>query len=122
MSKFKDWIKLRNELERAKSFQSNESKTNSQDNMYYKPIPSANTQTIRYCGQAYAGANNYHECDESFAPYIGKAIKKLHRELISTAIELMQKDVDALSEKAKDEVEQLAIECGLINKKGINHE
>ena len=116
MSEFKNWTLKKDQLKKAQEWQANKSKVDSQDGSLYVPSITVGIQTIQYCGQAYAGANNYHACDESLVPYLRDAVKKHHSELVATAITLMQKDADELALKAKDEVKQLAIECGLLTK------
>jgi len=59
---------------------------------------------FQYCGQAYAGANNYHKAPDAFLPYLQVALEQKGVEIIDLALELMKVDVNHLAVESEGEV------------------
>ena len=105
MSKFAQWSDKSNKLQSAISWAGNKSKIDSQDNSHYSlVVRQPHREMLQYCGQAYAGANNYHAMPEALLPYLEKALKQQGKELIELAISLMADDVNRLAVDSEAEV------------------
>ena len=105
MSKFTQWSDKSNKLKSAISWAENKNKIDSQDNSHYSlVVRQPHREMLQYCGQAYAGASNYHVMPESLLPYLEKALKKQGEELIELAVSLMTDDVNKLAVDSEDEV------------------
>lgn len=114
MSKFAQWSVKSNDLKKSKEWANNKYKTDSQDGKFYQlKVNQPSHEFFKYCGQAYAGANNYHSAPRELMPYLQRAIKNNGSKLIDEAIRLMSIDNDALAIESESEVNAM---LELINK------
>lgn len=91
MEKYNQYKNLAEKLKEAKNWINNKNKIDSQS---HTPYSLHNISfSAEYCGQAYAGANNYHDSPKEFNNYMSKVIKMNFSELADKAILLMDKDV-----------------------------
>lgn len=108
MSKFAQWSDKSNKLQSAINWAKNKDKIDSQDNKPYSlVVRQPHREMLQYCGQSYAGANNYHAMPESLLPYLEKALKQQGKELIAAAVSLMADDVNQLAIDSEDEVNSM---------------
>jgi len=91
MEKYKQYKTLADKLKESKDWINNKNKSDSQS---HTPYSLCNVSfSADYCGQAYAGANNYHSSPKEFNAYMSKAIKRNFSQLTQEAISLMEEDV-----------------------------
>lgn len=108
MSKFAQWTDKSNKLQSAISWAGNKNKPDSQDGSNYSlVVRQPHREMFQYCGQAYAGASNYHAMPESLLPYLAEALKQNGSELIALAIRMMAEDVSQLAIDSEDEVNDM---------------
>lgn len=107
MSKFSDWQKAMNHVFSAKSWMANKNRIDSQDRGRYTLLVRLGRDSIQYCGQASAGANNYHAPDESFLAAMNEVIKSNYSSLFNMALEKLQLIESELAVAASEEVEQM---------------
>lgn len=91
MEKYKEYEDLKQTLNEAKGWLNNKDKTDSQSHTRYSLHNIS--FSADYCGQAYAGANNYHGSPKQFNAYMSKVIKRNFCALTEEAILLMEEDV-----------------------------
>ena len=92
MEKYKDYEKFKNEFLEANNWVNNKNNNDSQSGSKYSLHNIS--FSADYCGQAYAGANNYHHSPKTFNEYVSKVIKKNHNGIFSEALGLMRIDLD----------------------------
>jgi hypothetical protein len=114
MSKFTEWQKSKADLKSAKSWVSNRSKKDSQDGRRYAKVQLQSLK-LEYCGQAYAGANNYHESPESFNKYLAKAVGLLREKIEDEALKLLEAESNEKAILANDEVSEMMDEISAIS-------
>lgn len=105
MEEYKKYESLENNLREARSWLSNKDNLDSQSRTLYSLhniVFSAD-----YCGQAYAGATNYHSSPKKLNEYMSKVIKTRFIELTSEAVSLMEKDAEFLLTKAESEIKTI---------------
>ena len=102
MEKYKQYRTLNDNLKEAKNWINNKEKTDSQSGTRYSLHNIS--FTADYCGQAYAGANNYHGSPKEFNVYMAKAIKRNFCQLTTEAISLMGEDVKKALIACEDEI------------------
>lgn len=91
MEKYKQYKDLADKLKESKNWINNKNKIDSQSHKSYSLHNIS--FSAEYCGQAYAGANNYHGSPKEFNEYMSKAIKRNFSQLADDAILLMEADV-----------------------------
>jgi hypothetical protein len=91
MEKYKQYKTLIDILKESKNWINNKNKIDSQSHTSYSLHNIS--FSADYCGQAYAGANNYHSSPKEFNAYMSKAIKRNFSQLTDEAILLMEEDV-----------------------------
>ncbi|WP_267399025.1 hypothetical protein [Pseudomonas sp. GM_Psu_2] len=101
MESYKRYQEAKRELAAAHSWLSNKTKIDSQSNSRYQ------LRAIKvhgqYCGQSYAGANNYHESPEAFDAALAAVIRENFDSLSHAAIGLLEKKLrEALIECESD--------------------
>ena len=112
MSKFNKYLKIKSMVSKAKDWRSNSTKEDSQNGKRYGKVVRVNNETLQYCGQAYAGANNYHSPDKEFTVYIEKAIKHNFGKIVDDAISYAEADLKECGENARDEIEKILKDIG----------
>lgn len=101
MESYKRYQEAKRELAAAHSWLSNKTKIDSQDNKPYRLSGLKVHGT--YCGQSYAGANNYHESPAAFDDALAAVIRKNFDSFFHEAIGLMDKKLrEALLECEND--------------------
>lgn len=119
MSNFKNWTESQAAVRAAESWISNRSKIDSQDHSRYEPVKVYNI-TFQYCGQDYAGANNYHESPSSFSEYLARAVNEMRKEIEDRALVLLKDDNKKRAIAAEEEVNCMLAEIS--KAKGENNE
>ncbi|PHR55954.1 MAG: hypothetical protein COA43_14645 [Robiginitomaculum sp.] len=109
MSKFNEWQQTKQQLSAAKSWVSNRLQLDSQDGKLYTKVKLQSVK-FEYCGQAYAGANNYHEAPKEFQKYIALAINEMRTEIEDLALKKLSADNDECAINAKSEVESMLLD------------
>lgn len=89
----------------ARDWLENRNRVDSQDHGNYKLCNV--TFSAEYCGQRYAGANNYHESPKVFNEYMVKAIMKNFYTLTAEAIDIMEKDLNLKLVACEEEVKRI---------------
>lgn len=108
--KYKNWQEAKKNVSAAISWLSNSSKIDSQDRGQYSLSVRLSRDSIQYCGQAYAGANNYHETPESFKDAMQEVIKKNSANLFQQALDILKQKEKELAVEASDEVDEMLAE------------
>jgi len=92
MEKYKEYEKFKNDVVVATNWVNNKNKRDSQSGTNY----SLHNISFKaeYCGQAYAGANNYHKSPEIFNNYVEKVIANNYDKIFQEALLLMNSDLD----------------------------
>ena len=114
MSKFSEWEATRSILKTAKSWIENRSKIDSQDGKHYTKVP-LQAVKLEYCGQSYAGANNYHESPPKFNTYIAIAVNEMRVEIEDRALVLLSDENNKRALAATGEVEAMMQEINNSN-------
>ena len=114
MGKFYEWQETKVHLNSAKEWIKNREKIHSQDGKRYKQVPLYNMHPLQYCGQAYAGANNYHESPVEFNKYLCMAFNEFRTQIEDRALELMVKSTNELGIDAELEVKKMLDEISKI--------
>jgi len=110
MSKFSDWQKAKQHVASAKSWMSNKDKIDSQDRGPYSLKVYLGKDSIQYCGQSSAGANNYHSPDDSFVAALNAVIKGNYASLFSMALTKLEEEEKKMALAASDEVDAMLAE------------
>jgi hypothetical protein len=108
--KYKNWQEAKKNVMAAVSWLSNSSKIDSQDRGYYSLLVRLNRDSIQYCGQSYAGANNYHDTPEAFRDAMQEVIKKNSANLFQQALDILKQKEKELAIEASGEVEEMIAE------------
>ena len=109
MSMFNEWQETKQAVKQAISWIGNRDKVDSQDGRRYVKVKIQKIK-LEYCGQSYAGANNYHEAPAYFQSYLALAINEMREEIEDRALELLKKENDSRAVKAKSDVEAMMLE------------
>jgi hypothetical protein len=109
MSNFNEWQKTKQAVKEAVNWVGNRVKVDSQDGKHYIKVKVQRIK-LEYCGQSYAGANNYHEAPTSFQGYLAMAINEMREEIEDRALELLSEENASRAVKAKSEVDAMLIE------------
>ena len=102
---YQKWADQKQKLAVAKAWLKNKDKIDSQSNSRYSRYVQVGRGTFQFCGQAYAGANNYHEMPESLAHEVAEILKGDMVSIVERAIEAMERKKVKLGEEAKEEIE-----------------
>jgi TPR repeat protein len=108
--KYKNWQEAKKHFKEAVSWLSNSSKIDSQDRGKYSLLVRLSRDSLQYCGQAYAGANNYHEAPEAFRDAMQDVIKKNSADLFQQALGILKQKENKLAVEASDEVHEMLAE------------
>jgi len=109
MSNFNEWQKTKQAVKEATSWVGNRDKIDSQDGKHYRKVKIQKIK-LEYCGQAYAGANNYHEAPAYFQSYLAMAINEMREEIENKALELLNEENNKRAIKAKGDVDAMLAE------------
>lgn len=105
MNHYNEFVKKNASFKEAVSWVNNKKNIDSQSRT---PYSLHNISfTADYCGQASAGANNYHKSPTNFNTYMSKVIKEESEMLFNKALELMKKDVEEALINADEEITKI---------------
>jgi hypothetical protein len=99
---FYQWKKCQSNRKKALNWLGNAQKTDSQSGGLYDLKVRLGKESVEYCGQAYAGANNYHSCPEEFIKYVEMAIIRKFTDITDEAMRIMKNEEDKAAIAAKD--------------------
>lgn len=105
MEKYKKYEQFENNLRVVNNWLSNKENVDSQSHNRYSLHNIV--FSAEYCGQAYAGANNYHASPEILNKYMSKVIKKRFLELTEEAVSLLEQDSMSLLIEAETELKEI---------------
>ena len=108
--KHEKWLKAKKDLQEAEKWLANKDKKDSQSGKLYKLIVRLGKESFQYCGQAYAGATNYHSAPKSLNTQLEAVIKRNFHKLYAEAIEEMTKEVVDLGKESKEEIQGMLAE------------
>lgn len=114
MSHYKNWQIAKKNKAEAVDWLANKDRIDSQDRKKYILIIHLSVDSIQYCGQSYAGANNYHAMPNEFASAMEEAFKRKSAELFDLAISIMDKKEIDLAVAAESEVSAMMAEINTI--------
>jgi hypothetical protein len=115
MSNFNEWQKTKQAVKEASDWIENRNKIHSQGGGVYVKVKIQKIK-FEYCGQAYAGANNYHEAPNYFQGYLATAINEMRAKIEDRALELLKEANDIRAVKAKHEVNEMLTEINAVIK------
>lgn len=107
MSHYDKWQSAKKERAEVLAWIANKNKIDSQSGGTYSLLVSSQCLKIDYCGQAYAGAKNYHECPEKMRKVLSYLITKNFESLEKEAIALIDEEIKNLGESARDDVKKM---------------
>ena len=107
MENYIDYQSKLKDYNEAKAWLKNMDKVDSQSGSLYRLHDV--TVSATYCGQSYAGANNYHESPKKFNKYLSRAVRSKFTELCNHAVELMRKDCLDKLVSCEDELKNLLL-------------
>lgn len=111
MNNFMKWQRSKSEIKEAKSWLSNKQKIDSQNNEYYKLIVrEPHKELYQFCGQAYSGANNYHEMPDCLLPFIAESLKKNFDLIVGDALSAMEDSASKNKAVVEQELKQALAE------------
>lgn len=110
MSKFNEWQSVKAIVKSAKSWVSNREKIDSQDGKRYMKVKKQSI-SLEYCGQSYAGANNYHQSPGAFDRYIAIAFDQYRDKIEDLAMEILEAECKERAILAREEVKEMLVEC-----------
>lgn len=102
----KTFEELTTELSSLNEWMLNDRRTDSQDGKFYRLIFSAKVHQVDFCGQAYAGANNYHGCPNGLVKFVQDEVNASGVNLVYAAVkkyrdslskEILEKEADMLA-------------------------
>jgi hypothetical protein len=102
--KYEKYVEHKKHLGLAKKFVNLLSKRDSQSGTPYSRLSSLSTDSLQLCGQAYAGAKNYHEPNKEFIAYINNWIKKHFDQIVLESYSMMEKENEQLAIDSKDDL------------------
>jgi len=102
MNTYHQWKKCQSNRKEALNWLSNAKKIDSQSGQLYNLKVSLGKKSVEYCGQAYAGAENYHSCPEEFIKYMEMAIIRKFTDITDEAMRIMKNEEDKAAIAAKD--------------------
>ena len=108
--KHEKWLKAKKDLQEAQNWFANKDKKHSQSGELYGFMVRINNEAFQYCGQARAGATNYHPAPKSLNAKLGAVIKRNFHKLYAEAIEEMAKEVVDSGKESKEELENMLAE------------
>ena len=108
--KHEKWLKAKKDLQEAEKWLANKDKKDSQSGKLYAFIVRLGKESFQYCGQAYAGATNYHSAPKSLNTKLESVIKRNFHKLYVEAIEEMAKEAADLGKESKEELENMLAE------------
>lgn len=112
MEKYTQYKNLTDILKQSKGWVNNKNKIDFQS---HTPYSLHNISfSAEYCGQAYAGANNYHDSPKEFNNYMSKVIKMNFSELADKAILLMEEDVKKALIACEQEINKIQKDIELL--------
>ena len=120
MEKYKNYESFKNNVLEAKNWIKNKDNIDSQSHTKY----SLNNISFSadYCGQSYAGANNYHKSPPIFNEYISKVIKNKFSELTEEVVRLLEKELNEMLIDAEDEILRIKEKIDSAKEGGIKHD
>ena len=108
--KHEKWLKAKKDLQEAQNWFANKDKKHSQSGELYGFIVRLGKESFQYCGQAYAGATNYHSAPKSLNTKLESVIKRNFHKLYVEAIEEMAKEAADLGKESKEEIQGMLAE------------
>lgn len=107
MEKYKIYQKRSNAVEKAEEWLSNANKKDSQCGNPYKLIKPNDILAFQYCGQTYAGANNYHDIPDSLAKALTSVIYRNFSSLIYQAMDELKEEERKALISCQDEIREI---------------
>lgn len=101
MNTYHQWKKCQSNRKKTLNWLSNAEKIDSQSGQLYNLKVRLGKESVEYCGQAYAGANNYHSYPEEFIRYMEMAIIRKFVDITNEAMRIMKNEEDKAAIAAK---------------------